>query len=156
MNRPQPNFPLMAQGAEMLSGQLALVGNLPAIDGGAAILARLDVLTGQVTTLSGKMTILTDQVTGLTVEIRARDLNTAARLRNRTIADRSLPLTPLVNPRTGIAIPRFPATPVALSNLNGQDLSDMLAILGEYVPQGAETPEKKRLFRVSIGLVDTS
>jgi hypothetical protein len=40
--------------------------------------------------------------------------------------------------------------------LVGQDLSEILAILGEHVPQGANTPEKKRILRASIGLVDIS
>ena len=62
---------------------------------------------------------------------------------------------------TGAVIPRFPVTLSALNGiyvvllsyiinsafsgyLVGQDFSDMLAILGEYVLQGVETPEKKK------------
>jgi hypothetical protein len=107
----QPNFALMAQGAATFSAQLALYENIPAIDGGAAILTRLDDLTTQ----------MTDQMTNFTNEIRAksvslspiiqylltgvfRDTNALARLQNRMISNRNYPITPLVNLRTGTAI----------------------------------------------------
>jgi hypothetical protein len=62
----------MTQSATAFFEQLAFVGNIPAIDGGAAILARLDILTNQMTTL-------TNQMTGFTVEIRARSVFSSLR-----------------------------------------------------------------------------
>jgi uncharacterized protein HemX len=47
----QPDFAIMAQGAAALCQQLALLGNLPALDGGAAIIQRLDALSEQMTNL---------------------------------------------------------------------------------------------------------
>jgi hypothetical protein len=189
----QPDFSLMARGAETISRQLELCGNLPAIDGGAAILTRLDHFIIQVTGVSTQLTGLTNQLTGVSnqitnemtnlrneitneitnlrneitdqrnqitnqitnqtnqmtnqitaltnqvaaqrEEMRAksvspklriqylltslfRDKNINARLRNSSISDRTLPLAPLVNPRTGAVIPGFPMTSAALSRLN--------------------------------------
>ncbi|KAI9778866.1 MAG: hypothetical protein M1839_007829 [Geoglossum umbratile] len=193
----QPNFHLMSQSATTLSEQLALCENMPAIEGGAVILARLDNLTtrldnfenqmvnqmttqitnlrndmtNQITNLTNDMTAqmanlrddmtnhrndMTNQLANLTTETRAKDTNATARLRNRTIADRNLPLAPLVNPRTGGAIPRFLATPAALSALSGQDLINILAVLDENVVPNPTLSGKKRMLRGCVGLVDTS
>ncbi|KAI9774898.1 MAG: hypothetical protein M1840_000114, partial [Geoglossum simile] len=108
------------------------------------------------TVLTDRVAALSDQTTNLTSETRAKDTNAMARLKNRTIAGRDLPLSPLVNPTTGAAIPRFPATPAALSAQSGQDLMDILTILGENVHPDVSTQEKKRLLRATVGLVDIS
>jgi hypothetical protein len=72
MAEPQPDFPIMAQGTTMSTEQLALIKNIPAVDNGAAILARLDGITTQMTVFTTQMTVFTNQMATLTGEIRAK------------------------------------------------------------------------------------
>ncbi|KAI9770599.1 MAG: hypothetical protein M1840_003191 [Geoglossum simile] len=184
----QPNFALMAQNTASLSEQLALCPNIPSLDAGAAILARLDNLATQMNQINTHLDNVTNQmnerfdvvnarfddvnarfddvnarfddvharITDLSNEMKAGNTNSMARLRNGQVTERTAPLAHLVNPRTGEAIPRFPVTPAALSSLIGRDLDEILAILGEDVPVDADTPEKKRLLRGCVGMVDIS
>jgi hypothetical protein len=93
-------------------------------------------MTAFTTQMTDQMMAFANQMTNLTNEIRAksvflssmiqhlliglfRDTNALARLQNRMISNRNYPITSLANPRTGAAMPRFPATGAALSNLNG-------------------------------------
>jgi len=62
----------MAQGTTIFTEQLALIKNIPAIENGAAILARLDGITTQMTAFTNQMTAVTNQMTTLTGEIRAK------------------------------------------------------------------------------------
>jgi prophage DNA circulation protein len=65
----QPDIPLMTQGGTVFLQQLALFPNIPAINGGAVILARLDGLADHITGLTNQVTGLTNQVTGLTNQV---------------------------------------------------------------------------------------
>ncbi|KAI9781487.1 MAG: hypothetical protein M1839_005902 [Geoglossum umbratile] len=160
----QPDVPLMTQCGAVFLQQLSLIPNIPAINGGAVILARLDGLTDQMTAqgtaFTNQMTALTttftNQMTALTDEMRIRDTNNTARIRNGIIGGRDYPLSRLVNPRSGAVIHRFPDTPAALSSLQGQTIIGILNVLGEPFPQDADTPHLKRILRACVGLVDNS
>jgi hypothetical protein len=68
-NMAQPNPALLAQGAATLSDQFALFGNLPAFDGGAAIIQRLDALSQQLTNLGTNVASLRTDVTSLRTDV---------------------------------------------------------------------------------------
>ncbi|KAI9781777.1 MAG: hypothetical protein M1839_005770 [Geoglossum umbratile] len=155
----QPNIPRMVQGATTFIEELALCTNLPAIDGGAAILARLDQLSASVVDLRNEMrdefTNVRHEIATLRLQATIRDSNYYARLQNGRITTPDQTLTPLVNQTTGVAIPNFPITSFALSEASGTDLVPILVALGQPTAGRAEEKKKKRL-RLFIGLVDIS
>ncbi|KAI9769091.1 MAG: hypothetical protein M1840_004442 [Geoglossum simile] len=95
----QPNFGLFAKGYLAVSQQLSLCTNMPAINRGAAVLARLD---------------LANDMAGLRIEIDA--------MSRIGIAPFPVPRqsSSLVNPRTGVAVFGFPATSTVLGALTGK------------------------------------
>ncbi|KAI9787168.1 MAG: hypothetical protein M1839_003403 [Geoglossum umbratile] len=114
----QPNIPQMTQGATATAfiEELALCENLPAIDGGAAILARLDQLS---TSFAGLKNEIRGEIAALRLEASIRDSNYYARLQNGHVTSPDQALTPLVNQTTGAAIPNFPATSTASGEVSG-------------------------------------
>ncbi|KAK7394088.1 hypothetical protein QQX98_013126 [Neonectria punicea] len=63
--RPQPSFPAMADHLQGLSVQMGLCANLPAVDGGSAILQAVNTLTTKVDILAAKVDTLTTKVDNL-------------------------------------------------------------------------------------------
>ena len=62
----QPDIPRMVQGGTTFIEQLALCQNIPAIDGGGAILTRLDQLPTRLDQLSTRI----DQLSTSTADVR--------------------------------------------------------------------------------------
>ncbi|KAI9769225.1 MAG: hypothetical protein M1840_004354 [Geoglossum simile] len=164
-----PNFEEMAQGAALFAQQVVRCRNLPAVDAGAAILARLDGLSDQVAALTSSVTAMTSQMAVLNGQVAAlngqmTDLARETRAKSGheyqgeapKPADYGPQCPPHPTGAPGAVIPGFPATPAALSALSGQELTNILTTLGEQVHPDASPQEKKRMLRAAIGLVDIS
>jgi hypothetical protein len=169
----QPNITTRERCPATFSEQLARCSNVE-----AAILARLDKLVNQMASIRVQMRAMSVfpssfPATRLLLTSLSRDQNNTARVLNSRIADRTLPLVPLVNPITGASIPGFPETPASLVALSGmcilylslvehfsnplvgQELADIFALLNPHINgEDISQAEKKRMLRACIGLFD--
>ncbi|KAI9781525.1 MAG: hypothetical protein M1839_005940 [Geoglossum umbratile] len=138
--------------------ELALCENLPAIDVGAAILARLNQLStsfaGLGNEIRDEVADVRNEVAALRLEASIRDSNYYTRLQNSHVTGLDQALTPLVNQTTGAAIPNFPATSTALGGVSADDLVPILQALGR--PTNGRVEVKRKRLRLFIGLVDIS
>lgn len=82
----QPDFDIIAHSCIALSEQLPLYQNIPAINGGAAILARLDALANDmaglrndVTGIRNDITDIRNDITGIRIDIMGLRLEVGAR-----------------------------------------------------------------------------
>ncbi|OAL29737.1 hypothetical protein AYO20_09121 [Fonsecaea nubica] len=90
-------------------------------------------------------------VEDLATRITASDLNNIARVQNTHLRTAYDPLTPLVSPSTGAAIPGFPATSADIDKMSGDEMDALLQQLG-LQPAGSDMAEKIKRLRTFIGL----
>ncbi|KIW76979.1 hypothetical protein Z517_09423 [Fonsecaea pedrosoi CBS 271.37] len=90
-------------------------------------------------------------VENLATRITASDLNNIARIQNTHLRTADDPLTPLVSPSTGAAIPGFPATSADIDKMSGDEMDALLQRLDLH-SAGSDMAEKIKRLRTFIGL----
>jgi len=146
----QPNFNHMQQFCQTAGNSLQQLGlelgrltNVPQVQNNQLTQA-----------LIGAIQQLTVSIQNMDTRQRAAEENSSARVLNSWVGHHlNLPLTPLVNSTTNIAIPNFPAN---LGVLEGMNIATMHPILQELgVPVGQLPPHIqpcRRLLKQKIGI----
>ncbi|KPM43719.1 hypothetical protein AK830_g2826 [Neonectria ditissima] len=173
--RPQPSFPIMADHLQGLSLQMGLCANLPAVDGGSAILQAVNTLTANLNTLTANVNTLAGKVDNLVAKVDAKidnleakvdnletkvdnlgkqlgyyDTNQQARIQNSGLTRPSTELDALVNVETGDEIDGFPKNVQEALNANGALVNQILMELN--LSTAGRPSAKKGRMMVAIGI----
>ncbi|POR32795.1 Uncharacterized protein TPAR_07003 [Tolypocladium paradoxum] len=164
----QPNFGTISGSFDALSEQFALCANLPAVDGSARLMQRMDAVLEQLTLLNRKVDGLDRKVDGLDRKVDGLDRrvdgldrkitvsnrNAVMRAQNSMVVRGDMDLVPLYSVLTGEVIDGFPQNLDQLERLHARDVDQLLRHLGESVVGSAA--EKKRNLKLASGLITRS
>ncbi|PNY28871.1 Uncharacterized protein TCAP_01205 [Tolypocladium capitatum] len=155
---PQPDFGTISGNFDALSEQFALCANLPAVDGSARLMQRMDAVLEQLTLLNRKVDILDRKVDGLDRKVdglgrnvSVLNRNAVVRTQNSTVVRGDVDLVPLYSVLTGDVIDGFPRNVDQLERLPAREVDQLLRHLGESAVGSAA--EKKRNLKFALGLV---
>ncbi|KXT09575.1 hypothetical protein AC579_719 [Pseudocercospora musae] len=159
-----PDLPALADASQIVTDNFRRFANLPAVDGGAAILTAVNSLQEQVQQIQQQMAQMQQQMaqmqqqmqqmeTRILTRISSSDANNLARLANSQLTSPQHGLIPLRS-TTNTLIDNFPATPAALATLSQASLTNLLTALGED-PNGSIGVKRQR-FRRALGLKEAA
>ncbi|KAM3520382.1 hypothetical protein NHJ13051_006905 [Beauveria bassiana] len=139
----QPDFSAAASGLRLAAEHLERCPNIPALDAGAELMRRMDMMLEQQRLLSAKI----DSVEQ-TVIISNRNL--AVRIENSIVVSGEMVLAPLYDLRTGEEIAECPRTLAELEALTAPQVGELLRRIGEAVPRGHE--DRRRKLKQAFGV----
>ncbi|KAM3445448.1 hypothetical protein MY3296_010193 [Beauveria thailandica] len=135
----QPDFSAVASGLMLAAEHLARCPNIPALDAGAELMRRMDMMLEQQRLLSAKID-----------SVIVSNRNAAVRHENSIVVSGNMPLAPLYDLRTGEEIAECPGTLAQLEALAAPQVAELLRRVGEPVPRGHE--ERKRKLKQAFGV----
>ncbi|KAM4060302.1 hypothetical protein HRG_002112 [Hirsutella rhossiliensis] len=153
--RQQPDFSQVAHNFRDAAEHFERCENLPAVDGGARLLERMELMMERFTALEQTMNRRFDQVDrrmdGLDRKVIVSNRNAVVRARNGTVVRGDMDLVPLHSVLTGEVIDGFPRNVNQMERLHARDVDQLLLHVGESVVGSAA--EKKKNLKFATGLV---
>lgn len=147
----QPDFSQVAHNFRDAATHFERCGNLPAVDGGARLMQRMDAVLEQLALLNRKVDGLDRRMDSLDRKVTVSNRNAVVRARNGTVVRGDMDLVPLHSVLTGEVIEGFPGNVDQLERLHARDVDQLLRHMGESVVGSAA--EKKRSLKFACGLV---
>ncbi|KAM3429631.1 hypothetical protein MY4824_008153 [Beauveria thailandica] len=142
----QPDFSAVASGLRLAAEHLARCPNVPALDAGAELMRRMDMMLEQQRLLSEQQRLLSAKIDSVIISNR----NAAVRHENSIVVSGEMALAPLYDLRTGEEIAECPGTLAQLEALAAPQVAELLRRVGEPVPRGHE--ERKRKLKQAFGV----
>ncbi|KJZ68489.1 hypothetical protein HIM_12119 [Hirsutella minnesotensis 3608] len=145
--RPQPDFPLAAESLRSVAEQLERCGNLPAVDGGAHLVDRMDRMEALLREIRGMLH-------GMSRRMDASDANAVVRIENSAARSRDARLVPLLSSTNGEPAVGCPATVAEALAFQTRDANRLLTDLGLSTQGGLEEKRKRILFAMGVRGID--
>lgn len=153
-NLPQPDFNAITQSVQVLATEMANMANLPAVQGGNAVLDAIQTLSNnmdnRLTAIDRHLNDLDTRIDNLSTRFDANSNNTFAFVMNTHVREETAALMPFHHAITNEEIPDFPENIAAINRLSFVQLNSILADLG--VTPAANRIEKTKQLRHKIGL----
>ncbi|KAF4589056.1 hypothetical protein GQ602_002945 [Ophiocordyceps camponoti-floridani] len=150
----QPDFGLVAANLSEIATHLSRCAHLPAVDGGARLAERMDLMMEQLAglrqTVQQGFTDLGQRMGTLDRKVTASNKNFTARTRNSVVTHRTVDLSPLCNAITAEPIEGFPRKLGDLESLSIRQVDALLRELGEPVQGSAD--DRRRWLKYAVGV----
>ncbi|KAF8241336.1 hypothetical protein K440DRAFT_308410 [Wilcoxina mikolae CBS 423.85] len=144
----------ISRASASLGASLSRMQNLPAVDNGVQVIARLDALLINFANfeqrVAGRFDEVNRNIADVALRLSASDFNNVARLENsRLVTTRQSVLSPLRTPLNE-NVEDFPATFEQLENLNAVNINRLLTTYG--LPTNGNVDDRRRRLRKHLGL----
>ncbi|KAM4065518.1 hypothetical protein HRG_012872 [Hirsutella rhossiliensis] len=150
----QPNFSTAAGGMRLVAEHLELCENLPAVEGGARLMQRMDTILERLATMEQAMRRgfldVGQRVDALDRKVTVTNKNFTARMQNSIVVHESVELAPLYSAQTGDLVPGCPRKLADLDRLSAQEAAELLRQLDEPVPRTVD--QRRSQLRHAFGV----
>ncbi|KAF4513228.1 hypothetical protein G6O67_000526 [Ophiocordyceps sinensis] len=141
----QPDFSRVAHDLRDAADHFERCGNLPAVDGGARLMQRMDAILEQLTLLNRK-------VDGLDRRMTVAERNGVARMENSSAMRPDAGLAPLFSLQTGDEIPGCPSTMEEAGALPARDVDRILRQLGASTVGSVQDRRRRLLLAFGVAI----